>query len=527
MPSPRRGLLLLPLLLLTACSPQAGAPTPVGSPPAGLVVVTAGGTSLESGADDVPPTLELSVSGDGVTNASVGAKLDGRRLFLANGKGGVAAVVTPMAYASSHSLEIDVVGRPAQVIAFQVIDRTQVSAAAWLDASGHPVVDVVFEYPPDHAALAAALPPAQFTWTDSTHLRLGWSKPPTAITIPAGLPAARGSALDGPLELSLTGLAPGQLRRATVPAATPAPPGLHLMLWTVGTAASHASTQAHAAAATILSPTGWVAESDGSLSGSPDAVTMAAAAAAGRPDWPLVANDFDDTDGTTQLLTTPAAETSLISTLAGDVGSMHLGGIDLDFEDIPGSDRSAFTAFVQSLASALHAVGAGLAVDVIPAAPGAVNDLSAVYDYKAIGAAADLLVAMTYDEHTQPGDPGPVAGVDWQADEIAGTMEGVPAGKVVLGIPFYSRSWSGDDVTASDYADAVAQALGEPDVAYDYDFGAATPILDSDPGGVATQLYFDDADSLLRKIDLAHSLGLEGVAAWRSGFEDPAFWSVV
>ncbi len=73
----------------------------------------------------------------------------------------------------------------------------------------------------------------------------------------------------------------------------------------------------------------------------------------------------------------------------------------------------------------------------------------------------------------------------------------------------------------------MAQALGEPDVAYDYDFGAATPILDSAPGGVATQLYFDDADSLLRKIDLAHSLGLEGVAAWRSGFEDPAFWSVV
>ncbi len=318
---PRLGLLLLPLLILTGCSAQAGTPTPVGSPPSGLVVVTAGGTALEDGADDVPPTLQLSVSGDGVTNASVGAKLDGRRLFLANGKGGVAAVVTPMAYASSHSLEIDVVGRPAQLISFHVIDGTQVSAAAWLDAAGHPVVEVVFEHAPDRAEVAAALPSAQLTWIDSTHLRLVWSASPSSITIPAGLAAARGSALDGPLHLSLTGLAAGELRRATVPAAAPAPPGLNLMLWTVGTAASHASTQAHAQAVTILSPTGWVAEADGSLSGSPDVVTTAAATADGRPDWPLVANDFGDPDGTTQLLTSPTAEVSLISTLAGDVGT--------------------------------------------------------------------------------------------------------------------------------------------------------------------------------------------------------------
>jgi spore germination protein YaaH len=524
--APRRGLPLLFVLALTGCS-QAGSPTPVGSPPPGIVVVTTGGVALDDGAADVPPTLDLAVSGDGVNTSVVGGKLDGRSLSLSDGDGGVVARVAPMAYASKHTLDLDVAGRRQEVIDFHVVDRTQVSAAVWLGASRQPVVDVVFEHAPDQAPVAAALPGAKLTWTDSTHLLVGWSTPPASISIPAGLPAAMGSVLEGPLHLSLTGLGSGQLRRATVPPAIPAPPGVHVMLWTVGTAASHASTVAHAAATTILSPTGWVAESDGSLSDSPDAVTLAAAAAEGRPAWPLLANDFSDPGGTTQLLSSSAAEASLIGTLMGEVSSLHLGGIDLDFEDLPGTDRDAFTAFAGTLASALHSAGAGLAIDVIPNAPGVVDALASVYNYPQLAAVADLLVVMAYDEHTAAGDPGPVAGVGWQAEELAGTLQGVPASKVLLGIPFYSRRWSGGDVTASDYADSVAQALSEPDVSYDYDFGGATPILDSDPGGVATQLYFDDADSLLRKIDLAASLGLEGVAAWRSGFEDPAFWSVV
>jgi spore germination protein YaaH len=73
----------------------------------------------------------------------------------------------------------------------------------------------------------------------------------------------------------------------------------------------------------------------------------------------------------------------------------------------------------------------------------------------------------------------------------------------------------------------VAQALSEPEVSYDYDFPAATPVLVSKSGGVSTQLWFDDADSLLRKVAAAGTLGLGGVAAWVAGDEDPNFWSVI
>ena len=212
------------------------------------------------------------------------------------------------------------------------------SAAAWLGASGLLVCEVVFERAPDRTAITAALPQARLAWTDDTHLSLSWASPPAALTIPAGLAASRGSVLDGPLQLSLRGLQAGQLRRATVPAASPAPAGLRVTLWTDGTAASHASTQAHAAAAAILSPTGWQVEAGGGLSGSPDAVTLAAAAAAHRPVWPILANDDAGSTGTDQLLNSATAETALIGAVVAQVRSLHLGGVNLDFESVPGND---------------------------------------------------------------------------------------------------------------------------------------------------------------------------------------------
>jgi len=518
------GLALL-LVGVTACGNILG-PTGTAAP-TGVVIITAGGTALGDGAADVPPTLDLGIQGDGIGPGEVTATLDGRPLKLAAAAGRLTAETAPMAYGSSHALVVDVLGRQPDQIGFQVVDRTQVSAAAWLDPAGGLVTQVVFERAADQAAIAAALPGARLEWFDPTHLGLSWSSPPAALILPAGLPASRGSVLDGPLTLPLAGIQPGQLRRATVPAAPATPPGLALTLWTVDGAASHTSTRSHASQVAVLSPTGWQVGAGGDLQGTPDPVTLATGAAAGRPVWPLLANDASDPTATDQFLHSSPAETSLVEAVVGQVRRLHLAGVNLDFEGVPGADETALTGFVTQLAGALHAAGARLSVDVVPHDASGVNAASAAYDDPALAAVADQLVVMAYDEHTSAGAPGPVAGLDWQTAELAATLDGVPPAKAVLGIPLYARRWSAGQVSAADYSSAVAQALTEPGLAYDYDFAAATPDLDSEPGGVPTQLWFDDADSLLRKVAAVQRLGLAGIAAWRAGFEDPAFWSVV
>ena len=131
---------------------------------------------------------------------------------------------------------------------------------------------------------------------------------------------------------------------------------------------------------------------------------------------------------------------------------------------------------------------------------------------------------MAYDEHADATVPGPVAGLDWDMAQLAATLPELDPAHVLLGIPLYARVWSNGSGSARGYGEAVTGALADPSARVDYDFSAQTPFIVS--GGGATLSYFDDADSLARKIALAHQGHLAGIAAWRLGFEDPAFWSL-
>src|SRR5206468_2371142 len=100
---------------------------------------------------------------------------------------------------------------------------------------GTALVDGAADVPPTldlriqgGAAVAGALPSgAEPEWRDATHLRAAWTPAPPAgrLSLPAGLPTARGSRLGGPLDVDL-GSAPaaGTLRTAWARIAAPGTP---------------------------------------------------------------------------------------------------------------------------------------------------------------------------------------------------------------------------------------------------------------------------------------------------------------
>jgi spore germination protein YaaH len=518
---PRRLACVVVALLVSAC----GLPFLNSAPEYGFIVVTDDGSLLEPGSNNVPPTLDLRMHGGVAFRLEdVTATLDNQSLTLALSGGDVVSHTAPLPLGSPHHLDVTIAGRAQGIsIDFNVISPTAAMLAAHVDPSAGLVVDGAFADAPDQAKLAAALPGAAVSWVDSTHMRASWhGSPPAAVDLPASIPTARGSHLAALIHLRLTGIPSGSLRRVTVPA-PPAVKGVNVVAFVIDTGASNTSFAAHRGALSWVAPTGWVAQPDGSVLGTPDPSTVARAQGANLPVWPSLENDPSDPGGTSMLLNTPSAVSSLVGTIVQAVTADGFAGVNLDFEGMAGTDKDSFTAFVHTLASALHMHSAKLAVDVVPHGSGGPNQFSAAYDVPAIGSAADVVDVMAYDEHGEGGDPGPVAGLDWDVAELAATLVGLNPAHTLLGVPLYARSWTNGVGESLTYPEAISR-LQNAGARVTYDFDAQTPYIVSADGSTVT--YFDDADSLARKIALVSQDHLAGIAAWRLGFEDPAFWSL-
>jgi hypothetical protein len=152
--------------------------------------------------------------------------------------------------------------------------------------------------------------------------------------------------------------------------------------------------------------------------------------------------------------------------------------------------------------------------------------IPAVYDYAALGAVADRLRVMAYDQHAPNTGPGPIAGYPWVRAIAEYTGRHVPASKVDLGIPLYGRDWGRGEATGtltSASAGALAQRHGAQVV---WDEEQHAPRFTYSRSGVAHEVWFSDARSVGDRLHLARAYGFRA-AYWAPGQEDDATWRVV
>jgi len=196
-------------------------------------------------------------------------------------------------------------------------------------------------------------------------------------------------------------------------------------------------------------------------------------------------------------------------------------GIDIDYESMTADARANFTAFVQLLATKLHGANKHLSVTVHAKTSDADNWRGpGAQDWAAIGAVADTVKIMAYDDHWDGSAAGPIAPLNW-LDSIATYAEAtIPPQKVIIGLPWYGYDWQGTSATGLVYSEAIALAER---------VGAT---IDHDVNGEATfsysgrTVFFQDASSYEKKINaiLAKHPKIGGFAHWRAGGEDPVIW---
>jgi cellulose synthase/poly-beta-1,6-N-acetylglucosamine synthase-like glycosyltransferase/peptidoglycan/xylan/chitin deacetylase (PgdA/CDA1 family)/spore germination protein YaaH len=245
------------------------------------------------------------------------------------------------------------------------------------------------------------------------------------------------------------------------------------------------------------------------------------------PEMSLV-NNYDGTNWQiapmVQMLAQPASRSKLASALANFAFTHHQAGIVVDFEEIPEKSQGDFILFARELGQSLRGVHQKLMI-ALPAA-----DWS--YDYAYLGAQADAIILMNYDQHWSTSKPGPIVAQDWYQRNLQNILKIVPPQKIVMGIANYAYDWP--EATAAD-GHPVAQAASFQ-WAINRAIESGSDInLDSDTlnlhysyedGDITHNVWMLDAVTAYNELRAAERAGVQGTALWRLGSEDPSLWDI-
>ncbi len=284
----------------------------------------------------------------------------------------------------------------------------------------------------------------------------------------------------------------------------------------------------------IISPT-WFNLSDGE-GGMANRASYAYAEAArkkGWKVWALVSNGFSKVN-TSQLFKDPGAVNLFIARILCYAKLYRLDGINIDFENVDVSDRDKYVRFISLLGGYLKQEGLVSSVDVH--VPGN-SSLSKSHDRAGLSRYVDYVMLMAYDEHwrTCP-RAGSVASMPWVEQAVLKTLkEGVPPGKLVLGVPFYMRKWE-ETPSGQGKVKVKASTLTMAESDSIISEKSISPVWLNDKGqyfysyisdGKTYKVWVENSDSIKTKLSLVQKYSLAGVAGWRKGHETPDVWQTV
>ncbi len=228
----------------------------------------------------------------------------------------------------------------------------------------------------------------------------------------------------------------------------------------------------------------------------------------------VVGNDFDGSRGL-GVIAQPGVRGHVVEAVRAIVDRDHWDGVVLDLEQLPAAARAPYVALTREMQAAL---GDRTVAVAVPAYDDPNDPDQRGYDLAGLGDAADRLIWMAYDQHSDTDAPGPVAGLPWVKSSLGIVLGSVPAAKVLLGVAGYGYAWKSigvaDEVTVPE-AKALA---GAPGAQMHFD------ATQNEWGGRTAdgrELWYQDATGAAARAQVAADLGLAGVALWRLGSEEP------
>lgn len=241
-----------------------------------------------------------------------------------------------------------------------------------------------------------------------------------------------------------------------------------------------------------------------------------------KPVWGMYTNGFNP-DNTRLFITDKQKRTQIADSIVASAAGHKLGGVNIDFENMYSEDADHFTAFIKELSEKLHANNMTLSVDVTKINKGS-QFYSMCYDRKELSKYADYIILMAYDQFPRTSQTaGPVSSIPWTEDAVKGILEEVPAEKLILGIPFYTRMWTEKDglvescpaISMTDSSVLISEH--SPEVYTDSESGLNYFQFETEAG--INKVWQENGFSVQKRCDIADKYNLSGIACWSLGFE--------
>lgn len=282
----------------------------------------------------------------------------------------------------------------------------------------------------------------------------------------------------------------------------------------------------------VLSPT-WFNLMDGSgnLANRASVPYVEAAHKRGCQVWGLVSNGFSGAI-TTQFFRNARGMDLFAARMLVYAKLYNLDGINVDFENVSEADKDAFVRFMSFCMPYFSARGLKTSVDVH--VPGNSRS-SRSHDRARLAGTVDYVMLMAYDEHWRTCQTaGSVASMPWVERAVQNTLaEGVPANKLVLGVPLYMRRWEETKSNGKVKVKSFTLTMDEADSAAAK--RGAVPQWDGTVGqdyysyienGKTYKVWMENEKSIERKLSLVSKYKLAGAAGWRKGHERSSIWNI-
>jgi len=228
-----------------------------------------------------------------------------------------------------------------------------------------------------------------------------------------------------------------------------------------------------------------------------------------------------DSEAVEAMLISAAARTNFAAALDRFVTEGRYAGVVLDLEEIPARAQSDYVKLVRELAGMFSGRSLQLLVALPPE--------GTAYDHVGLAAAADALILMSYDEHTEKGAPGPLASQGWFETVLARQLKKIPADKLIVSVGSYGYDWEQGKAAQEISVQEAWELMEESRAHVSFDAKSLNPTFSylDDAAKAHHQVWYLDAVTAYDHIAVTLPARPKGLALWRLGTEDPSIWSVL